>query len=195
MNSSFTRIPFSAPPHVSFPPEDRPAEAEETPGNTADSFQRSPHAVGKLTQRDSSSARDAIRLPATARQAAFNSSTPELYSSTDDWGIVGPHGGDTPAQLYSSQPASSPFQLVSHRLPARATCWSAPPKKQRQGSQPGSPIHPQSARPRQQTARLSARVRSSAEQPPRVPLSAVPSRSQWRHDPAGWQTARPDTKR
>ena len=190
------RIPFSA-PNVSFPPEDLPREAEDTTGTSSDSLQRA-RAVRKPTQRD------AVRLPVTAgRQTAVHSSTPELYSSTTDWSStgewssLGPHGiSSSVPDLYTSQATSSPFRLTSHRLPSRAACWSAPPKKHRQGSQPDSQSNPQSARPRQHTARLSARSdRSSTERRPHAPLSAFPSRSKWKHDPAGWQTVRPETKR
>lgn len=200
MSVPFTRIPFSA-PNVSYPPEDLPTEADKTTYNCPGPLQRA-RAVSRLTQTDAS--RDAVRRPVTAvRQTAVHSSTPELYSSeagwssTGEWSSLGPHGIDSIVpDLYTSQPTSSSFHLPSHRLPARATCWSAPPKKNPQDSRPDSQSHPQSARPRQHTARLSARsVRSSTEGRPHAPLSAVPSRSKWKHDPAGWQSVRPETKR
>jgi hypothetical protein len=188
---SFTRIPFSAAHSPLLPEQALCAAMKESPEKSS----ASAHAMTlKQSVRGS---RDAMSLSATPpREADDSAETPELNSSGDDRVAAVSDGANIipPLSLYSSHLSLALLQSASHRAPARTACWSAPSKKLRpQSSQSASLIHPQSARPRQHTARLSAR--SAADRRPSTPLSAVPSRSQWKHDSTGWKIVRPETKR
>lgn len=181
MDAPFTRIPFSA-PQVSFPNE------ADTLGHPADS---SRHTASKVLRHRGESKQDAIRSPAAVRQGGAH--------CVGEWSIPradrsGPGHLDIDCDippLYSCRSEISTTPLPSPRVPARPTCWSAPPKKQQQPTQTALPAQPRSAR--HHVSRRSAN--SSHEGRPRAPLSAVPSRSLWRHDSAGWLRARPETKR